>query len=655
MAGMTNDQIIERARRQMDDAATSDRDNRERSQDDLRFLVGDQWPDDVKADREKDGKPCLTFNSLPQFTRRVTSQIRAMNPAVRVIPADGAASEDTAEIMSGMIRQIEYECDGSSVYERAGELAAACGIGWFRVRADYVDEMSFDQEAILESIHNPFSVFCDPQARNPDRSDAKHVFIAEDMLVEDFKEAYPKARVIDATTDHHMLGLSNWLHGERITVAEYYWIEEKEATIGLMRDGRVVENPVAALDIVKKRKTTVPAVKWAKITGAEVLEGPLDIPCRHIPVIAVTGEEWPLGEVLYRSSVIRFAKDAQQLYNMSRTANAEVIALQSKAPYLVTAKQVEGLEEIWAQANSANRPYLPYNADPLAPGRPQREMPPVPSQAHMAEIQLSAEDMKRTTGIYDASLGAKSNETSGVAIAQRQQEAEQANSVYADNTAKAVARCGRILVDMIPRIYDTMRIVRVLGEDGQEKLETINALVATPNGQMPFNHLNIGKYDVRLSIGPNYQTKKEQAAEDMGQFINAFPQAGQIIGDLYAKAQEWPDADRIAERLKKAVPPQFLDEEDQDQSPEAQAQRQQAMQAQAMQQEQQQRMADAALAKCEAEAEEARADAIRAVAEAEKAKFEAAQLSGQIDAALQDAFAQGRASAIAPMGMIQTN
>ena len=648
---MTDDEIIALARRRMDDAASADQSNREEAKDDLRFLIGDQWPADLRQERDLAKKPCLTFNGLPQFVRRVTGQIRSMNPAIRVIPADGSATPDVAEIMAGMIRQIEYECDGTSVYERAGELAAACGMGCFRIRADYTDPLSFDQECIIERIHNPFAVFWDPMAREPDRSDARFCFIAEDMRADDFKEQFPEARVIDATSDHHMLGLNHWLHGERITVAEYYWIEDREATIGLMADGSVVEDPKPPLNPVKTRQTRVPQVKWAKITGAEVLEGPLDVPTRFMPVIAVTGEEWAIGEWLYRSGVTRFAKDAQQLYNMARTENAEIYRLQSKAPYIGTTKQFEGLEGIWAKANITNAPFLPYNPDPMAPGRPSREQPPVASQAFLSEIQLAAEDMKRTTGIYDASLGAKSNETSGVAIQQRQQEAEQANSIYADNVAKAVARAGRILVDMIPRIYDTQRMVRILGEDDEEKLVTINAIAQTIDGPMPINDLTIGKYDVRLSVGPSYQTKREQAADGMGAFVQAYPAAAPLIGDLYVKAQEWPEADRIAERLKRAVPPGILGEEDQDQTPEAQMQRQQAMQQQEQQAQMQQSAAQIDMAEKDAKARKAVADAEKAQADAEKAKFELAQMTGQAAAALQSAFQQGRASAIAPMGI----
>lgn len=628
---MSDKEIIETARRRMDDAASADRENREQGQDDLKHLTGDQWPDEARQARERAGKPCLTFNGLSQFARRVTGQIRSMNPAIRVIPADGAASEDVAEIMAGMIRQIEYECDGTAVYERAGELAAACGIGWFRIRSDYADPMSFEQEALIEPISNPWSVFCDPMAKRPDRSDARYILIAEDMAAEDFRETYPEARVIDATTDHHMHGLNHWLHGDRVTVAEYYWIDEKTVTIGLMADGSVVEGPKAPLAPIRTRQAKIPTVKWAKISGVEILEGPIDVPSRYIPVVAVTGEEWPLGERMYRSSVIRFAKDAQQMYNMARTSNAELIAQQSKAPYVGTTKQFAGLESIWASAATSGRAYLPYNADPTVPGAPRREMPPVPSQAYLSEIQLAAEDMKRTTGIYDASLGAKSNETSGVAIQQRQMEAEQANSIYADNVAKAVARAGRILVDMIPRIYDTQRMVRILGEDDQEKLVTINSLAQTQMGVQPVNDLTIGKYDVRLSMGPNYQTKREQAADGMAAFVQAYPPAAQVIGDLYVKAQDWPEADRISERLKKMVPPQVLGEEDQDQSPEAQMQRQAeaAQQQQVMQMQQQAQAIE--MSEADAKARQANANAVKAEAEAMKAQIELQQM--QISAA----------------------
>jgi hypothetical protein len=335
---------------------------------------------------------------------------------------------------------------------------------------------------------------------------------------------------------------------------------------------------------------------------------------------------------LYRSSVIRFAKDPQQLYNFARSSMAEIMALQPKAPFMVSTKQVNGLEAIWADANAKNRPYLPYVTDPEAPP-PQRVQPPVSSQAVSQEVAMAAEDMKGTTGIYDASLGAQSNEKSGVAIRERKMEAQTNTSVYADNMVKAITQTGKILVSMIPKVYDTRRIVRILGEDDQEKQVLINELVVQNGMAYPVNDLSVGAYDVRIAVGPSYETKRQEASEGMMAFLQAVPQAGPMVADLIAKMQDWPEADRVAERLRKMLPPGIAEDQE-EQTPEAMQamQMQQAQQAQQMQVQQQAMQMEQA--KIEAEIRKAQAEAVEAEADAMKAQIEAQMMAAQMNAGM---------------------
>ena len=632
MDAMKKEDIIAAARKRMDEAAASDIDNRDRAQDDLRYLIGDQWPEEVRTEREGEGKPCLTINRLPQFVRQVTGQIRQMNPAVRVVAADSAASDEVAEIYAGLIKQIEYKSDAATIYEGAAESAAACSIGHWRIRADYADGMTFDQEILIERIHNPFAVFWDPLAKDPTRKDARYCFITEDVAKEDFRAQYPEADMSDVTAENQMDAIRQWITAETVTVAEYFWIEQEEKEIALLPSGQVLEGPFPkGVEFPKKRKVKLPRVKWAKVTFNEVLEGPIDVPCSYIPVVAVTGEEWHLGEELYRSSVIRFAKDPQQLYNFARSSMAEIMALQPKAPYMVTTKQINGLEDIWNEANSKNRPYLPYHPDQASPP-PMRVPPPVASQAVGLEVQMAAEDMKGTTGIYDASLGAQSNEKSGVAIRERKMEAQTNTSVYADNMVKAITQTGKILCSMIPKVYDTRRIVRILGEDDQEKQIVINELVMQNGMAYPVNDLTIGKYDVRISVGPSYETKRQEASEGMMAFLQAVPQAGPVVADLIAKMQDWPEADRVAERLRKMLPPGMA--EDQEQTPEAQQAAMMAQQQQAQQMQAQQAAMQMEQAKIEAEIRKAQAEAVEAEADAMKAQIEAQMMAAQMNAGM---------------------
>lgn len=617
---MKNDYLLKEARERAKLAADADRFNREEALDDMRNIVGLQWPDDVRAKREEDNRPCLTINRLPQFLRQVTGDLRNMNPAIKAIPADTKASQEDAELVEGIIRQIQYESDASSIYERAAESAAACGMGFFRVLTDYVSNDSFDQKIIIQSIDNPFSVYFDPEARKSTREDARWCLITQVMTEEAFKDAYPDKVAVSVEQDGSGDGLEFWRQNGETVVAEYFWKEPKSKTIMLLPNGMILEN--APKDLGGKTRTVnYDVIMWAKISGKDVLEGPQEFPGDHIPVIAVMGEELHIGDRIYRSSVIRFAKDPQRLYNYWRSAQTEMIALQPKAPYLVTAKQISGLEQIWSEANDSNRPYLPYIPDPNAPA-PQRATPPIPSSGMMQEVGLAADDMKATTGIYDAGLGQRSDEKSGVAIRQRQMESDVSTSIYSDNMAKAVAHCGRVIVSMIPKIYDTNRMLATIGEDDQHGMTEINKPMMSENGPITINDMTKGKFDVRVAVGPNYATKRQETAESMMQFIQAFPPAAQVAGDLIAKSMDWPDAEKIAERLKKMLPPGMAEEDD----PQAQAQMQQQQMMQAQEAQQQQAMAQQAqslqLREMTAKANKAEADAQKSHYEAEKARFE---------------------------------
>ncbi|MEX5513564.1 portal protein [Pseudophaeobacter sp. 1A09344] len=655
---MKHDDLLKLARTRMAEAIEADRENRLAEMDDLEKLVGKHWPEDIRREREAENKPCLTMNRLPQFVRQVTGDIRRMNPAIKVIPADRGASKEVADIYEGLIRQIEYASNASRIYERAAEQAAASSIGWFRILNDYESDDSFLQELKIKGIRNPLSVYCDPAAELPTREDAGFIFITEQMPRTAFDKAYPGKSAADVDMDASTDGLEHWQENDKVVVAEYYWKEPVEREIVLLNDGSVIDAKdfVAPMPAIKRRKVKTHKVMWVKISGNDVLEGPQEQPCRHIPVVAVTGEEWHVGDRVHRSSVIRHAKDAQQMYNYWRSAQTEFAALQPKAPYLVTPAQIAGLETFWNQANQKNRPYLPYNPDPKTTGVPQRATPPISSQAMAEQTMLAGEDMKATTGIYDSALGNASNEKSGVAIRQRQMESDVSTSIYSDNMGEAIATAGRILIDMIPKVYDTQRVVRIMGDDDQEQMVEINGqmMQAGPDGMpvsMPVNDLTIGKYDIRVAVGPNYATRRQETAEGMLEFIRVVPGAASVTGDLIAKSMDWPDAEKFSERLKMALPPQFRDPDDM--SPEEQQQMQQAMQQQAMQAQMQQAAQQTEMRKADAEAVEAEADAQKAQFEVMNEQLDLAAKNGQLNAAVSQLVQQEVARALSIMAAQQ--
>ena len=216
-----HDDLHKAALERFAEAEDADQENRKNALEDLQFTAGEQWDADIRAAREEDGRPIITVNRLPQFLRQVTGDIRRTNPSLRVIKGDGDAGEDIAEIYDGLARHIQYACDATSIYEGAAESAAACGIGWFRVLTDYEADDSFHQSIYLERVHNPFSVYVDPEARDPARADARYMFVTERMPKEEFERQYPKARSVDFE-DGAPAEQKRWSETDDVRIAEYW-------------------------------------------------------------------------------------------------------------------------------------------------------------------------------------------------------------------------------------------------------------------------------------------------------------------------------------------------------------------------------------------------------------------------------------------------
>lgn len=552
--------LLREARSRFERAWQAEAAMRAEALEDLRFRAGEQWPDSVKAERCAAGRPVLTINRMPQFVRRVTGELRRNRPAIRVLPVDGATDPALAATMAGIVRHIEQASDAQAAYVTAAESAAICGIGHFRIVTDYAGDDGFEQDIRIRRIANPFAVYWDPDATAITREDARWCFVTERLPLAEFRARWPKARAQDFDDAAADADLARWWDGETLRIAEY-WVRQPEARLlGLTESGETVdltdldEAARAALPLVRRRRVETQRVVRYLLNGAEILEGPSDWAGRHIPVVPVIGDEVHIGERTVRHGIVRYARDPQRLYNYWRSSAAESIALAPRAPWLVTPRQIEGQKAAWEAANKGNPAYLPYNPDPTAPP-PQRVAPAFPPAAMFQEAGIAADDMKAVTGLYDAALGAAGNETSGRAILMRQREGDTGAYVYMDNLARAIRQAGRILVDLIPRIYDTERTLRILGEDGTQRFAAINRTVQGPDGPVVLNDLAAGKYDVEVATGPGFATRRIEAAETMMAFVRAVPAAGALIADLIARNMDWPGAEAIAERLRRALPP----------------------------------------------------------------------------------------------------
>lgn len=568
-----DEKLLQQARERFKLASDAEESIRREALEDLRFRAGEQWPENIKIDRQNTGRPCLTINRIPQFLRQVTNEIRQNRPSIQVNPVDDQADPETAEILQGIMRHIEVSSDADVAYDTAAEHAATFGFGYLRVITDYVDERSFNQEIRIERIRNPFSIYFDPECQKPDYSDARWAFVVQDVDREEYLALYPDSE-LSGLADMTTVGdqAPGWINGKSVRIAEYWHIDHKEQELALLPDGSVMPADMVAegVPVLRTRTVQVPKVYWCKVNGLEVLEKQ-EWPGRWIPIVPVLGDEVIVNGERQLYGLVRFARDPQRMYNYWATAETEMIALAPKAPFIGAAGQFEGFERQWQSANVRNLPYLEYKpvshaGVPMGPPQRQVYEPPIQAISH-ARMQAN-DDLKATTGIYDASLGARSNEQSGRAILARQREGDVANFHYADNLARSIKHLGRILLDLIPRIYDAPRVMRIIGAEEVERVVQINAPTRDKGVERIYD-LSIGEYDVTVSVGPSFSTKRQEAVDSMLQLSQAYPPLMQVAGDLLVKNMDWPGASEIAERLKKLLPPNLQEEQEDQQVPPA--------------------------------------------------------------------------------------
>jgi hypothetical protein len=591
----SNDEaILELARERFDLCVDAELEIRQAALDDKKFASGDQWPADIAQMRKLESRPCLTINRLPQTIRQITNDQKQNRPAIKVSPVDDNADVETAKIYQGITRHIEYSSDSDIAYDGAFTDSVVTGFGFFRVVTDYCDPYSFDQDIRIRPIKNQFSAYLDPHHQQPDGSDSDFGFVFEEMKTDDFRRKYPDSEVA-SLNDWTSVGdnRKEWVNEKSVRVCEYFYKEYETKTLVRLSDGNIVEKghlpeklPIDPKDgtqitVADERETQVPVIKWCLHNGIEILERKV-WPGKWVPIIPVIGEEIIIDGRRILAGVVRYAKDPQLMYNVMASSEAEMIALSPKAPYIGAKGQFEGFERQWAESNRKTQAYLEYNETSLngtPVGAPQRQTyEPAVNAISNSRMQAS-EDIKATTGVYDAALGNRSNENSGVAIQRRSMQSQTSNFHFMDNLSKSIRHTGRIIVDLIPHIYDSERAIRILGEDGSEEIVKINAEFDRKGQQVNYD-MSKGTYDVTVNTGPSFETKRQEAVQAMLDFTKSMPQQAGLISDLLVKNMDWPQAQEISERLKRTLPPGVVDDPSKKQPlpPEAQAQIQQQSQ-----------------------------------------------------------------------------
>jgi Phage P22-like portal protein len=588
--------LLARARKRFERAARAEADNRKAGLDDLKFMSGEaQWPSDVAAQRNFDRRPCLTVNAVPTFVHQVCNDLRQNRPSINVSPVGDRGDREVARFYRGLIRSIERTSHADIAYDTAAWNMVGNGWGYLRLATEYEDADTFDQTLVIRRVRNPFTIYMDPDAQEPTGIDSLFGFVSEMIPKDEFEELYPDAAVLPWLQTGTGEKSAQWGDTSQVRVAEYFEVEKKARTLVALDNGHVGwEDELhdlarealkrGRLQVVKRRTSFERKVNWYKITAMDVLEVNL-WPGSYIPIVRMPGQEIDIEGKVKLAGLVRAAKDPQRILNYAKTAEVEATMLAPKAPYIMEEGQLEGHENEWRQANVKNFSVLTYKGTSVSgkPAPPPQRVPVAPIPAGIVNMQQgAAQDLQRTTGIrFDATINERMTDESGRAIRELRRNGDLGSFHYADNMARALRHLGDMMVELIPKIYDTPRMVTILRDDDTEEQVRVDPTAPKPSMEVAgadpmrpktkiFNP-TVGKYGVTVTIGPSYATKRIEAAESMMRFATAMPATAQLIADLIAKNMDWEGADEMARRLAKAVPAQFMAPDRKDMSPQVQA------------------------------------------------------------------------------------
>jgi hypothetical protein len=580
--GESDADIIENARKCLKECIDAEAPERANMLDDLKFCTLDQWPEDIRKERENDvengPRPCLTIDKINQYIVQVVNDMRQGKPGIVVRPQDDDADVETAKILKGLVRNIEDQSNADIAYATAGESAAKIGLGYFRITTEYVSDDSFDQEIFIRPIPNTFSVYLGKHVM-PDGSDAECGYIVEAMPVPKFQEMYPKAKWKEEEFDDIGETYAYWKTEKTVTVVEEFCIKKVAQDLLFLADGTTMSAadyakwPAEAGEkpAVQDRRTSyTKQLKWRKLTGIEVLEK-RDLPGKYIPIVEVIGRESHVEGKRVLWGLVRPAKDSLRMYNYWASTITEKMALAPKTPFVGAKGQFEGLEDRWKKANRVNFSYLEYNPVDVngnALPRPERQGATPMEAAMVNQLQVIEHDVQTSLGMFKAATGESESQQSGRAILALQRESDTGTYHFGANLGVSIRHAGRIIVDMIPHYYDTKRIVRILGEDGEVKTAEIDPeqqmahrKIQTEGGIRSIYNPGIGKYDVSITVGPSYNTKRMEAAATFVEMSKgaADPASAAILRYLVLRNSDAAGADEAAKLLKTMLPPQALE------------------------------------------------------------------------------------------------
>lgn len=585
------DPVVKEAKDRFERCSKWEHDARKRWMDDYKFAHADayngyQWPQAIRTNRDLDERPCLTINKVRQHNLMIKNDAKKNRPAIKIRGTGNGATAESAKVYNSITRRIEYQSNAQAAYDTACGYMVDAGVGYFRIVTEYAGPDTFDQEPFIRRVWDPLTVYLDPDARELDKSDSQFGFIFDDVNKKEFDKKYPA--YVKYASQNSIDDADGWIKEDYIRLCEYFRkVEKKDILFAIPQKegpplmkyaseykdagGSELVDGLKKDPEVKKRETSRTVIEYFLIIGEKIVTEESTIwPGKYIPIIPVIGEETIIEGSLDRKGHTRAMLDPQRMYNYWSSTAVEFGALQTKTPWIAAAEAIEGYETYWNNANKVNASILPYNGlddagNKIAP--PQRVEPPVAAPVALTGMQIAQQELMLVSGQYAAQMGEQGNERSAAAIDQRQQQSDTSTFHYRDNLAIAIRLLGKMLLDLIPKLYDTKRIMQCLAEDGTDfeveidpKQQQAMMLRLNHDNQVVARIFNpsVGKYEVEADVGPDYGTKRQETAQALTLVLTQAPQLAAIVSDLLVKSMDFPLADEAAARLRRMVPPQAL-------------------------------------------------------------------------------------------------
>lgn len=586
---MTDDEIITEAKERLKQCIDWEAYFRTNFRADVRMDAADSinnyaWPQTLYVPRANVGKPCLTVNKIHQHVLQVTNDARQNKPSVKITPVGNGATFKAAQVREGIVRHIEYISNAQEAYDTATNDQVVGGIGWWRLVTDYASDEGFEQEIYIRRVADSMSCYLDPDIKEFDGSDARYGFLFKDMPKDEFYKMYPdfEGKVDDSAALGNSENEYNWFarpHENHVRVVEYYCRNEIQDKLHLLADGKMVHESEAKKsgmlkhlkandEIVQSREVMRHEIKWFLFATDQIIET-RDWKGKYIPLVRVIGEEFVCDGVLDRKGLVRGMIDSQRMYNVMNSAAVEHVGGQTKTNWLVSKEAIEGLEQYWDDNNVKTFSVLHWNSlddagQPTIPA-PERIAPPEYAPGYQQALTQAANDMMSVSGQYEASFGQAGNERSGKAINERVRNGANSTYHFINNLAIAIEYTGRIILDLIPYIYDTKRTLRILGEDGTKTTVMLDPDLAQSHQDMPPGkdpesftpqevaaaiNPSVGTYDVEASVGPNYGTRRQETFNAISQILMQNESLTPILGGILLRAGDFPLADEAAQRLE---------------------------------------------------------------------------------------------------------